>query len=304
MPPTIGVGLVLPMMQRPDTGETPSWPTIKELAQSAEGAGFDTVWVPDELLWNAPGWPGPRGWWECVAMCAAVAVSTQTIGVGTWVLSALHRNPALTAKVAHTLDEVSEGRLLLGLGAGHAGKQGEAFGYPPDATVSRYEEALEILVPALRGETVSFDGSFHRVRDLQILPLGPRESSIPLMLAGHGPRTMGLAARYGDIWSGYATESSLPEWFAPMMERLDTACEAADRDPSSIGKSIGVIVEPGDDPMAESHGMGIPISGSAGAIADTIAGFRDIGVTRIEVMLWPGSAGSFEVLAEAVALLR
>lgn len=301
---TLDVGLVLPMMQRIDTGETPSWPTIRELAGRAESAGFDTVWVPDELLWRAPGWSGPRGWWECVSMCGAVAASTTNIAVGTWVLSALHRNPALTAKIAHTLDEISGGRLLLGLGAGHSGGQGEAFGFPPDLTVSRYAEALEILVPALRGETVTFEGKFHQASDLEIVPRGPRDASIPLMLAGHGPRTMKLAARHGDIWSGFATESSLAEWFIPMMRSLDEACESVQRDPGSIGRSIGVFVEPGDAPTAESLGMGVPISGSATAIAERFAEFGGVGATRLEVMLWPGSPASFDVVEEALTLLR
>ena len=107
-------------------------------------------------------------------MVGAVAASTSTIGVGTWVLSALGRNPGLTVKIAETADEISNGRFLLGLGAGHAGDQGATFGYPVDKTVSRYEDALAIIVPALRGETVSSSGTYHQARDLEIRPRGPR----------------------------------------------------------------------------------------------------------------------------------
>ena len=115
------IGLVLPMREQPQSGDKPSWVTIRTVAQRAEGIGFDTVWIVDELLWRDPGWPGPRGWWEAASMVGAVAASTSTIGVGTWVLSALHRNPGLTVKIAETADEISNGRFLLGLGAGHAG---------------------------------------------------------------------------------------------------------------------------------------------------------------------------------------
>jgi alkanesulfonate monooxygenase SsuD/methylene tetrahydromethanopterin reductase-like flavin-dependent oxidoreductase (luciferase family) len=299
----IDVGLVLPLMQRPDTGETPTWATIGSLAQRAEQAGFDTVWVADELLWTAASWSGPRGWWECVAMTGAVAATTTTIGIGTWVLSALHRNPGLTAKVAHTLDEVSGGRLLFGLGAGHAGKQGEAFGYPTEKTVSRYAEALEIIVPALRGGTVTFEGDYHQADDLEILPRGPRRGAIPLMLAGHGPRNMRLAARYGDIWSGFATESSHPDWFIPMLQRLDEACEAVGRDPGSIGRSIGVIVEPGDKSTAEEVGWSIPLGGPAAAIAEEIARFAELGLTRVELILWPGTEEDIDTIEEILTLL-
>lgn len=298
------IGLVLPMLEAPGSGEKAAWETIRTMAQQAEGMGFGTVWIADELLWRVPDWPGARGWWECVSMAGAVAASTSTIGVGTWVLSALHRNPGLTVKIAETLDEISNGRFLFGLGAGHAGDQGATFGYPEDVTVSRYEEALGIIVPALRGETVSRNGDYHRARDLEIRPRGPRPGRIPLMLAAHGPRTMRLAARHADIWSGFATESSLPEWFEPMVGRLDQACADVDRDPGTLERSIGVHVEPTDDHGAEAAGLGIPISGSPAEIAATITGFREIGVTRVELILWPGTVGALDALEPAIALIN
>ena len=124
------IGYVLPLMEDVETGEPNRWGEIRAQALLAEEIGFDTVRVPDELLWQPKDWPGPRGWWECVAMLGAVAASTSRIRIGSWVLSNLHRKPALTAKIAATVDEISGGRFILGLGAGHAGRQGEAFGYP------------------------------------------------------------------------------------------------------------------------------------------------------------------------------
>ncbi|NNC91694.1 MAG: LLM class flavin-dependent oxidoreductase [Acidimicrobiia bacterium] len=298
------IGLVLPMLEAPQSGVKPGWETIKTMAVRAEGMGFSTVWVADELLWRVPDWPGARGWWECVSMTGAVAANTSTIGVGTWVLSALHRNPGLTVKIAETLDEISNGRFLFGLGSGHAGDQGLTFGYPEDKTVGRYEEALEIIVPALRGETVSREGAYHRVRDLEIRPRGPRPGRISLMLGAHGPRTMRLAAQHADIWSAFATESSLPEWFEPMVARLDQACAKADRDPGTLERSVGVHVEPTDERVAEAAGLGISISGSPAEIAETIAGFRAIGVTRVELMLWPGTVDSLDALGPAIELIN
>jgi alkanesulfonate monooxygenase SsuD/methylene tetrahydromethanopterin reductase-like flavin-dependent oxidoreductase (luciferase family) len=291
------------MLEKPPSGEKPSWLTIRNMAQEAEAIGFDTVWVADELLWRVPDCPGQRGWWECVSMAGAVAASTSTVGVGTWVLSALHRNPGLTVKIAETLDEISGGRFILGLGAGHAGDQGATFGYPPDKTVSRYEEALQIVVPALRGEIVSSEGRYHRAQQLEIRPRGPRPGGIPLMLGAHGPRTMRLAARHADIWSAFATESSLPEWFAPMLDRLEEACVDADRDPATLGRSIGVFVEPTDDHSAEATGLGVPITGSAAEIAETLARFGEIGVTRVELVPWPGTEESLEAIGPVIELL-
>jgi alkanesulfonate monooxygenase SsuD/methylene tetrahydromethanopterin reductase-like flavin-dependent oxidoreductase (luciferase family) len=297
------IGLVLPMFEAPGSGEKPSWTTIKAIALQAEAFGFDTVWIADELLWRVSSWPGPRGWWECVAMVGAVAAATSTIDIGTWVISALHRNPGLIVKSAETLDEISDGRFLLGLGAGHAGDQGATFGYPEDATVSRYEEALEIIVPALRGETVSREGQYHRARELEIRPRGPRPGRIPLMLGAHGPRTMRLAARHADIWSAFATESSLPAWFEPVLKRLEEACEDVGRDPVTLGRSIGVFVEPTDDHKAEATGFGVPISGSAAEIADAINRFGELAVTRVELILWPGNEQSVAAVEPVLQLL-
>lgn len=297
------IGLVLPMLEEPESGEKPSWGTIREMAIRAEALGFDTAWIPDELLWRPEEWPGPRGFWECVAMAGAVAASTERIGIGTWVLSALHRNPGLTAKVTETLDEISGGRFLLGLGSGHAGKQGEAFGYPLDHTISRYEEALRIILPLLREGRADFTGTYHSAVDLEQRPRGPRPSAIPIMLGGHKPRTMGLAVRHADIWSAFATESSLPEAFEPMLTQLDAICVEAGRDPRNLGRSIGVVVETTDDHTAEASGMGVPISGSAEEIAVTFRRFAEFGISRLELMLWPNTPVALEAAAPVLDLL-
>jgi alkanesulfonate monooxygenase SsuD/methylene tetrahydromethanopterin reductase-like flavin-dependent oxidoreductase (luciferase family) len=143
------LGIVLPLEESWTDGATPRWVEIRELALRAEEIGFETVWIPDELLWR-PVEGQVRGWWECVAMTGAVAASTSRIKVGTWILSALHRNPGLTAKAVETLDEISGGRFVLGLGSGHAGRQAHAFGLPEDHVFGRFAEAIEIIVPLLR----------------------------------------------------------------------------------------------------------------------------------------------------------
>ena len=166
-------------------------------------------------------------------MAGAVAASTSTVRVGSWVFSAATRNPGLTVKMAETLDEISDGRFIFGLGSGHPADfgQGAAFGFPEEKTVSRYEEALEeIIVPALRGEIVSWEGRYHRAHELEIRPRGPRPGRIPLMLGAHGPRTMRLAAKHADIWSSAAMDDSRPEWFAPMIDRVEEACAAVGRE--------------------------------------------------------------------------
>lgn len=302
----LGIGLVLPMMEDPLSGEKPPWVSIKRIAQRAEVVGFDTVWVVDELLWRVPdewGWQGPRGFWEGVSMAGAVAASTSTVRVGSWVFSAAKRNPGLTVKMAETLDEISDGRFIFGLGSGHPADfgQGAAFGFPEEKTVSRYEEALEkIIVPALRGEIVSWDGRYHRAHELEIRPRGPRPGRIPLMLGGHGPRTMRLAAKHADIWSSAAMDDSRPEWFAPMFDRVEKACAEVGRDPATLERSIGVTIEATGEPTAE----GWKITGPVPKIAESLAEFEEIGATRVELMVEPNNEDGVDTAEAVLNLLR
>lgn len=297
------IGLPLPTIDLPINAGMDHWEDYRRVAQWAEEVGFDTVWLPDELLWKFPPDFTPMGTWECVAMTGAVAASTSRVQVGSWVLSALHRNPGLTAKVAETLDDIAGGRFIFGLGAGHAGPQGKAFGYPPDHVVSRYEEALQIIIPLIRDGKATFDGQYHSAFEQDNTPRGRRGAALPIMLAGHGPRTIGLAVRYGDIWSAFATESSLPEAFADMVELVDRTCEDQGRDPTSLGRSIGVFVELTEAEFAEEIGLGVPLRGSPAQVAEHVHRFGEMGVTMLELIPGPFNEESMEKLAELVEIL-
>lgn len=280
-----------------------NWEAISSIASEAEAIGFDTVWVPDELLWKFPPDFTPMGTWECVAMAAAVSAVTNSVTVGTWVLSALHRNPGLTMKVAETIDEISGGRFLFGLGAGHSGTQGKAFGYPESKTVGRYEEALAIIVPLLREGEATYSGRYHAAFEQDNVPRGPQADRMRLLLAGHGPRTVGLAVEHADIWSGYATTSSLPEAFREMLELVDRTCEERGRDPASLDRSIGVFVEPDDKGIAEGIGLGVPITGSPDEAAGAIREFAAMGVTMLELVPVPFDGATMRYMSELIEIL-
>ncbi len=295
------IGLVLPMGESFLDGSTARWTEIRELAVRAEEIGFDAVWIADELLWRSPGGP-TQGWWECVAMTGAVAAATSRIKVGSWVLSALHRNPGITAKAAETLDEISGGRFVFGLGSGHSGRQGHAFGLPEDHVYGRFEEAIEIIVPLLRGGRVEFEGTYHAARDLEHRPVGPRPGKIPLMIGAKGPRTLQLAVRHADIWSWYVEERSDLEEFGPRLAALEAACVELGRDPASIGRSAGIIVEPTEISGAASA-LARPIRGSGEAIADGLRAFATGGYTQVEALLWPPTIAAVDAMAPVLELL-
>jgi alkanesulfonate monooxygenase SsuD/methylene tetrahydromethanopterin reductase-like flavin-dependent oxidoreductase (luciferase family) len=295
------VGLVLPMGESFVDGSTTRWVEIGDLAVRADQIGFDTVWTADELLWRPPDGE-THGWWECVAMTGAVAAATSRVKVGTWVTSALHRNPGITAKAVETLDEISGGRFVFGLGSGHAGRQGHAFGLPEDHVFSRFEEALMIIVPLLRRGRADFEGTFHAARDLEHRPVGPRPGRIPIMIGAKGPKMLRLAALHADIWSWYVQERSDLAEFGPQLAAIEAACVEAGRDPASIGKSAGIVVEPTSVTGSEAV-LGTPVRGSAEEIADAFRAFGTAGFTNLELLVWPPTLASLDALAPVIELL-
>jgi alkanesulfonate monooxygenase SsuD/methylene tetrahydromethanopterin reductase-like flavin-dependent oxidoreductase (luciferase family) len=240
------------------------------------------------------------GVWEGIAMAGAVAATTSRIKVGTWVMSALHRNPGISAKAAETLDEISGGRFVFGLGAGHAWPgQAHAFGLPEDQIFARFDEALEVIVPLLRGGHADFEGTYHAARDLQQLPVGPRPGRIPLMIGGNGPKGQRHAARHADLWSSWAEERSDIGEFAPRLASLDAICADLGRDPGTLGRSAGVDVSP-LEPAGQHPGA---IGGSTEEIADALRTFREAGFTQVEIMTTPGTIAALEALAPVLELL-
>lgn len=294
------LGVVLPLMQFGPERATARWSVIREMALRAEAIGFDTIWTPDELLWRMEDGP-PRGVWEGVAMAGAVAAVTSRTNVGTWVMSALHRNAAIIAKAADTLDEISGGRFVFGLGAGHHWPgQAHAFGLPEDRIFDRFEESLQVIIPLLRGGHADFEGTWHAARDLPQQPVGPRPGAIPILIGGNGPRGQRAAARHADIYSCYVEERASVDEVRPRLESLDAICAEIGRDPATIGRSVGVVVLPLEAAGARAGA----ISGPAEEIADAFRSFRDAGFTRLEVMLNPGSMEALDALAPVVELVH
>jgi len=295
------IGLVLPMGDSFVDGSATSWVQIRDLALRAEELGFNTVWTADELLWRPPDGK-PQGWWEGVAMTGAVAAATSRVKVGTWILSALHRNPGITAKAVETIDEISGGRFVFGLGSGHAGRQAHAFGLPEDHVYGRFEEALEIIVPLLRQGKADFEGTFHAARDLEHRPLGPRPGRIPIMIGAKGPKMLRLAALHADIWSWYVEERSDLSEFGPRLAALEAACLEVGRDPATIGKSAGIVVEPTVISGSEAV-LGVPVRGSPEEIAEALRAFGGGGFTNLELVVWPPTIAAVDALAPVLELL-
>ena len=168
----------------------------------AEDVGFDSVWVTDHLLFRFP----PRddqGLWECWSLLSALGAVTNRVEIGPLVSCTSYRNPALLAKIADTVDEISDGRLILGLGAGWHEPEYKSFGYPFDHRISRFEEALTIIHGLLRNGAIDFDGKYYQARDCELRPRGPRKNGPPILIGSTGERMLGLVAKYADHWNAW-----------------------------------------------------------------------------------------------------
>jgi alkanesulfonate monooxygenase SsuD/methylene tetrahydromethanopterin reductase-like flavin-dependent oxidoreductase (luciferase family) len=192
-------------------------------------------------------------------------------------------------------------RFICGLGAGHEWPgQARAFGLPEDRIYARFEEALQIIVPLLREGRVNFEGTFHAARELPQVPRGPRPGKIPLLIAGHGPKGQRHAVRHGDIWSAYVEERASVDEVGPRVASLEAICAEEGRDPASIGRSIGVYV----NPLAQAGERPSHLSGSADEIAATLIAFRDAGYTRAELMPSVGTLEVVEALGPVLEIVR
>ena len=296
------VGLVLGSWRSTTDGTTLAFSELRAFGLRAEEIGFDALWSPDELLGRIVK-GGPRyGFWDGVAVLAGLAAATSRIKLGSWVMSALQRNPGMIAKNAATIDEISAGRFILGLGAGHAGSGAHAFGLPEEAIYDRFEEALQIIVPLLRTGCADFAGTYHVARDLEQLPPGPRPGRIPLMLVAHGQKGYRHAARHADIWSCYATERSDLTELGPRISAFEAACTEVGRDPATVGRSAGVGVAPLSDGPYEGA-FGNAITGSAEQIADALRAFHAAGYSQVEILVEPMTMAGLEAMAPVVELL-
>ncbi|MGD9713976.1 MAG: LLM class flavin-dependent oxidoreductase, partial [Thermomicrobiales bacterium] len=233
------VGIMLPESEREMAGATAGWGDLLAMTLKTEELGFDSVWFCDHLLMKVPGHE-PQGAWECWTMLAALAAQTNRVELGPFVTATAYRNPALVAKMAETIDEISGGRFILGIGSGWAEPEYEAFGFPYDHRASRFEEALLIIASLIRTGSADFHGSYYDIHENELRPRGPRPDGMPIMIGTfHGERMMTLTARHADHWNMWAqTTGNRAETTVPLMQKMDAICESVGRDPATLERSV------------------------------------------------------------------
>jgi probable F420-dependent oxidoreductase len=294
-------------VQLPEVEREVRWAELREMTRAIEDLGYDSVWVGEHLLYR---WADrdPRGPWEAWSMLAAIAASTERIEFGPLVACTNFHNPALLAKQAATIDEISGGRLILGLGAGWNETDFRAFGIPFDHRVDRFEEAFTIIRTLLRDGAIDFDGRFYQARDCELLPRGPRPNGPPLMIGSNGPRMLRVAAPHVQAWnSWFADTGNVAEGVAHLRDLVDEACRAVGRHPAEVERTVAVFVRfaggAGRIQGTYAARQQTPLEGTADQMAEVLRAYAREGISHVQLVLDPITRSSIEAFAPVLARL-
>jgi alkanesulfonate monooxygenase SsuD/methylene tetrahydromethanopterin reductase-like flavin-dependent oxidoreductase (luciferase family) len=296
------VGIQLPEVE----WEVP-FPELLAMARTAEAVGFDSLWLGDHLLYELD--VGDRGPWEVWTSLAAIAASTTTIQLGPLVASTSFHAPAMLAKLATTVDAISQGRLILGLGAGWNRREYDAFGFPYDHRVSRFEEAFTIVRTLLRDGEIDFHGEFHDADRCILFPRSS-ESGPPIMVGSIGERMLDITLPHVDAWNMWWSQyGNSVEGFAREKARVDRLIAAAGRAPGEVEATVAVLVQlaggvgrqMGD---YDDFGTVAPLTGSPDELADQLRAFESAGAAHVQLVVDPITRESIEWLADVLTAVR
>lgn len=270
----MGVGVMMPISEGGHFGGNPRFSDVVEVSQAAAAAGFDALWFADHFSSTRDDGV-VRGVWEAFTMMAAVAAAVPDLQIGSLVACTGYRNPGLLAKMAESIDEISDGRFILGLGAGWHKPEYDQFGFPFDYRVSRFEEAIKIIHPLLRQGEADFQGKFFQANKAVNVPRGPRPAGPPILIGSNGERMLGLVAQYADAWNTGWHRST--EKVIGQAEKLNRACLAAGRNPSTVAKTVGANFR-----MNPSRGSRPDcFEGGNEERAQLLREFRDLGIVHV-----------------------
>jgi alkanesulfonate monooxygenase SsuD/methylene tetrahydromethanopterin reductase-like flavin-dependent oxidoreductase (luciferase family) len=287
-------------VQLPEVEWEARWTDLRAMAVRAEELGFDSVWYGDHLLYRHRDGVA-RGPWEAWTTLAGLAAVTSRVSIGPLVAATAFHAPAMLAKMAATVDGISGGRLILGIGAGWNETEFAAFGFPFDRRISRFGEAFTIIRTLLREGAIDFEGEFYTARDCELVPRG-RPGGPPLMLGSTGPRMLEIAAPHVAAWNAWFDAfGNRPAGIAVLRDQVDAAARVAGRDPASIERTVAVLVQlPGGRGRASgdpARSALPPVAGSPAAIAATLRSFAAEGIAHVQLVLDPISLASLDAVA-------
>ena len=289
------VGIQLPEVE----WEVP-FPELIRMAQAAEAVGFDSLWLGDHLLYDLPA--GPRGPWEVWTSLAAIAASTERITLGPLVASTSFHSPQMLAKQAATVDAISGGRLVVGLGAGWNEREYRAFGFAYDNRVSRFAEAFTIIRTLLHDGEIDFHGTYY---DADHCVLHPKlERPVPLMVGSASPRMLSITLPYVQQWNvWWSLFKNSPEGFAAVKAEVDEAMlEIGCAGQVEATCAVYVqLTDGGGRQMGHDNNAVQPLRGSPAELADQLRAFAAAGAAHVQLVVDPITRDSIEALAEVLA---
>ena len=299
----LGVGVQLPEVER-----EVRWPELRAIARTAEQAGFDSLWLGDHLLYRYASGES-RGPWEAWTTLAGLAEATERVALGPLVAATAFHAPFMLAKMAATVDEISGGRLVLGLGAGWNDVEFAALGAPFDHRIARFEEAFTIVRALLAEGSVDFAGAYVAARDAELVPRPARPGGPPLLVGSIGPRMLAITLPYVHAWNAwYADTRNTPDGVSPLIALVDEAARGVGRDPSEIERTVAVQVRmPGGtgrimgdtDPRMQV----VPLSGTPEEIAEGLRGYARAGIGHVQLVVDPITETSVAALAPMLEAL-
>jgi probable F420-dependent oxidoreductase len=293
----VSVGVQLPEVER-----DVRWPELSGMARAAEEVGFDSIWLGDHLLYRNDGRP-ERGPWDAWTTLAALAASTERVRLGPLVACAAFHPPGIIARMAASVDEVSRGRFVLGIGAGWNETEFRAFGVPFEERASRFEETFTIVRRLLAGERVTFEGRFARVEDAVLLPQPARR--VPMMIGSTGDRVLRAALPHVAAWNTwYTAYGNTPEGLAAVNDRVTRLAGELGRSEGELARSACALVvldrDAGERPIDEGL---VPLEGSTERVAEGLRALAEAGADEVILVLSPITERSIRSMGEALALL-
>jgi len=296
MPRPLKVGIQLPEIEY-----EPRWTELAEMARLAEDIGLDSVWVGDHYLYRDEA--GASGPWEAWTQLAAIAAVTSRVEIGPLVASTSFHEPGVLAKMAMTVEEISGGRLILGLGAGWNATEYAAFGFAYDHRISRFEEAFTIICTLLRDGHIDHEGRYYTLRDCELLPRGPRLEGPPLLIGSSGPRMLRITMPHAQQWNAwYLTYGNRADGLALQRELVDAACREVERDPAEIERTVAALVRlPGAERQRADE---VPlIEGAPEQIAAVLRDFAAEGIDHVQLVIDPVTPAGLASLAPVLEAL-
>jgi len=292
-------------VQLPEVERPVGWAEQQELAGAVEAVGFDSIWVGDHLLYDLPGGV-TRGPWEAWTSLAALAASTARVELGPLVASTAFRAPAMLAKQAATVDAISGGRLIVGLGAGWNEREFRAFGFPFDRRVARFEESFTIIRTLLREGRIDHAGRDHRLEDAVLDPPPARPGGPPLLLGSIGPRMLRIGLPHVDMWNAWWSDyGNSVDGFTALRARVDAVATEVGRAPGEVAPTAAVYVQlpGGSGRVMGDYGSRdtAPVTGPPAAIAEHLAGLAAAGARHLQLVIDPITRASVEALAPVLA---